>query len=143
MLRVVARWSVLRRPVVTAARQSMARCLATDRSPGMLLRVPPLLTVRTFPYLQPVRSKSKKVKSKATQSTCVMQCPFVTSGMRHRHAWVPTDAVANCCRVVSTCLRPLNASLSNYQLLVKQVDFAAHEQGAERRGGFSLPEVIA
>ncbi|KAL1471154.1 hypothetical protein MTO96_023859 [Rhipicephalus appendiculatus] len=67
MLRVVARWSVLRRPVVTAARQSMARCLATDRSPGMLLRVPPLLTVRTFPYLQPVRSKSKKVKSKATQ----------------------------------------------------------------------------
>uniref|UniRef100_A0A224YHG8 Mitochondrial transcription rescue factor 1 C-terminal domain-containing protein n=1 Tax=Rhipicephalus zambeziensis TaxID=60191 RepID=A0A224YHG8_9ACAR len=67
MLRVVARWSVLRRSVVTAARRSMARCLATDRSPGMLLRVPPLLAFRTFPYLQPVRSKSKKAKSKATQ----------------------------------------------------------------------------
>uniref|UniRef100_L7LW41 Mitochondrial transcription rescue factor 1 C-terminal domain-containing protein n=1 Tax=Rhipicephalus pulchellus TaxID=72859 RepID=L7LW41_RHIPC len=62
MLRVVACRSVLRRSVVTAA-----RCLATDRSSGMLLRAPPLLTAGTLPYLHPVRSKSKKAKSKATQ----------------------------------------------------------------------------
>ncbi|KAL3188168.1 hypothetical protein MRX96_004159 [Rhipicephalus microplus] len=62
MLRVVAHWSALRRCVVSAA-----RCLATGRPPGVLIGAPLLLTTRTSPYLQPIRSKAKKAKSKGTQ----------------------------------------------------------------------------
>lgn len=69
MLRAVARWSVLRRCFpVTAAKPSTARFLATDRCGSLLRATPSLLTARTVPSLQHVRSKSKKAKSKkATQ----------------------------------------------------------------------------
>uniref|UniRef100_A0A131XK68 Mitochondrial transcription rescue factor 1 C-terminal domain-containing protein n=1 Tax=Hyalomma excavatum TaxID=257692 RepID=A0A131XK68_9ACAR len=69
MLRAVARWSVLRRCFpVTAVKPSTARFLATDRCGSLLRATPSLLTARTVPSLQHVRSKSKKAKSKkATQ----------------------------------------------------------------------------
>lgn len=40
--------------------------------------------------------------------TCVTERPFVTSGMRHRHARVPTDSVADRCHVVSSYLHPFS-----------------------------------